>query len=73
MAMQSLYEKDKVFAIQHLVSKEGSKISYRDTLEEARRAQLNCGQSTHIGFNCNMSKTNIQQSVTSECSKQAAF
>jgi len=37
--MQSLYEKDKVFAVQHLVAKERSKISYRDTSEEARRAQ----------------------------------
>ena len=36
MAMQSLYEKDKVFAVQQLVAKEGSKISYRDTSEEPK-------------------------------------
>ena len=36
MAMQSPYEKDKVVAVQHLVTKEGSKISYRDTSEEPK-------------------------------------
>ena len=39
VAMQSLYEKDKVFAVQHLAATEGLKISYRDISEEARRAQ----------------------------------
>ena len=39
-SMQSLYERDKMFALQHISAAEnGSKISYRDTSEEICRAQ----------------------------------
>ena len=39
-AMQSLYEKDKMFALQYIAAAEnGSKISYRTSQEENRRSQ----------------------------------
>ena len=36
-AMQSLYEKDKVFVLQYIASEEGSKISYRGVRDEEQR------------------------------------
>ena len=38
-AMQFLYEKEKVFALQYIASEEGSKISYRATLDENQSAK----------------------------------
>ena len=38
-AMQSLYEKDKFFALQYIAAEGGSKITYRDTLDEKQRSQ----------------------------------
>ena len=33
-AMQSLYEKDKMFALQYIVAEDGSKITYRSPVDE---------------------------------------
>jgi len=38
-AMQSLYEKDKVFALQYIAAEGGSKITYRGTMDEKQRSQ----------------------------------
>jgi len=37
--MQSLYEKDKVFALQYIAAEGGSKITYRGTMDEKQRSQ----------------------------------
>ena len=39
-AMQSLYEKDKMFALQYIASENGSKITYRSPLDEEQRSQV---------------------------------
>ena len=39
VAMQSLYEKDKVFALQYIASEGGSKISYRGVRDEEHRSK----------------------------------
>ena len=38
-AMQSLYKKDKVFALQYIATEGGSKITYRGSLDEKQRSQ----------------------------------
>jgi hypothetical protein len=38
-AMQSLYEKDKMFALQYIAAEDGSKITYRSPLDEEQRSQ----------------------------------
>ena len=37
-AMQSLYEKDKMFALQYITATEGLKISYRSDVDQAQRS-----------------------------------
>ena len=38
-AMQSLYEKDKMFALQYIAAEDGSKITYRSPVDEQQRSQ----------------------------------
>ena len=38
-AMQSLYEKDKMFALQYIAAEDGSKITYRSPVDEEQRSQ----------------------------------
>lgn len=57
-AMQSLYEKDKMFALQYVAAAEnGSKISYRTPQEEDRRSQ------------CSSKRIKGKQSITDKSAK----
>ena len=39
-AMQSLYEKDKMFALQYIAAEDGYKIMYRSRVDEEQRSQV---------------------------------
>ena len=41
-AMQSLYEKDKMFALQYIAAEDGSKITYRSPVDEEHAALTSC-------------------------------
>ena len=46
-AMQSLYEKDKVFALQYIAADGGSKVSYRSEISEEQRMKTACKRKAH--------------------------
>ena len=45
-AMQSLYEKDKVFALQYIAADGGSKVTYCSEISEEQRMKFACKRRT---------------------------